>query len=354
MALGTHVSLADQVKKINIRLRDGIILFITGLFAIFFIASIGISPLYTSNQNTKFLHGLAKAFPDHLGNDWTSRTVDGLPVFSYFVFFIARYFDPFCYYIIEALLLGILFLSLLSIARIAAPKTGATLPFVVIVGSMLILYTRFKQYMLDGVAYQYITSAYLQPSEFGILYLPALLFAIKGRKVALLIAVVPAAFHPGYFLLSVLLFVVIILHWRKSGTSSPSWIVILALAILIAPPIDLALRFFPTDLETFESANKILAFTRIPHHSDPLQWANFGAFTKLLIVVAALAMTSEILLRSTLVGGLALAIGGTLLVILTRSAEVALIAPWRVSIVIVPVAAAILTGALGHRLISAQ
>lgn len=127
--------------------------------------------------------------------------------------------------------------------------------------------------------------------------------------------------------------------------------VILALAILIAPPIDLAVRFFPTDLETFESANRILAFTRIPHHSDPLQWTNWWDFGKLLFAVAAIAATTDALLKSTLVSCLSLAIGGTLLVIFTRSADIALIAPWRVSILIVPVAIAILTGTLVERLL---
>lgn len=37
--------------------------------AVLLVAAIKTPPLYHSNQNTKFLHGLAQAFPDRLGGD---------------------------------------------------------------------------------------------------------------------------------------------------------------------------------------------------------------------------------------------------------------------------------------------
>ncbi|HEY62281.1 MAG TPA: hypothetical protein G4N95_06475, partial [Anaerolineae bacterium] len=43
------------------------------------------APLYTSNQNQYFLHGLAKAGYGFLANDWLANTLDSTPVFSLIV-----------------------------------------------------------------------------------------------------------------------------------------------------------------------------------------------------------------------------------------------------------------------------
>ena len=43
------------------------------------------SPLYYSNQNQYFLHGLAAAGYGHLSDDWLANTADPTPVFSAFV-----------------------------------------------------------------------------------------------------------------------------------------------------------------------------------------------------------------------------------------------------------------------------
>ena len=47
-------------------------------FSIIFAISFPAEPLYYSNQNTKFLHGLAQAGLGNLGADWTAATVDPL------------------------------------------------------------------------------------------------------------------------------------------------------------------------------------------------------------------------------------------------------------------------------------
>jgi hypothetical protein len=44
------------------------------------------SPLYTSNQNVYFLHGLAKAGFGYLNRAWTANTPEAMPVFSWLVY----------------------------------------------------------------------------------------------------------------------------------------------------------------------------------------------------------------------------------------------------------------------------
>lgn len=43
-------------------------------------------PLYSDNQNTKFLHGMAWAGAGALRHDWLAGTQDGLPFFSGLVY----------------------------------------------------------------------------------------------------------------------------------------------------------------------------------------------------------------------------------------------------------------------------
>ncbi|RYH08183.1 DUF6798 domain-containing protein [Tropicimonas sp. IMCC6043] len=319
---------------------------------VMFIAATVTAPLYFQNQNTKFLHGLATAFPERLGADWTAATRDGLPVFSALVHAVASASSPLVFYLIEAALLAIMCLSLLEIARLSAPRHRDSPVFLLIAASVLVALVHPPQETsLRGVAQQYMMHGYLQPSEFGILYLPALLLAVARRPVALVVMAVPAAIHPAYILISAIGIAAILWDRRRAGAQLPLLFLALALALLVLPPVDLALRFAPTDPESFARANDILAFERIPHHSDPRLWADFDALRKLGIALAALAVAPNRLTRVLLFALLAVALGGAGYVALTGNAEIALMAPWRASIVIVPVADAILLGWVLERIL---
>src|SRR5438105_2669284 len=59
-----------------------------------FVAAYGQAPLYYSNQNQYFLHGLAQAGHGFLGDDWLARSLDPTPVFTALVAFTAAYLHP--------------------------------------------------------------------------------------------------------------------------------------------------------------------------------------------------------------------------------------------------------------------
>ncbi|PRY24490.1 hypothetical protein CLV78_103356 [Aliiruegeria haliotis] len=310
-----------------------------------FVATIPMPLLYHSNQNTKFLHGLAQAWPERLGADWTAGTVDGLPAFTHLVYLIAEYGDPVLFYALEVLMLGIMCLSLLALARLVGRGSGQGLAFTLITGSLLVIFVHdWQDDNLRGVAGQYLTHGYLQPAEFGILFLPAFLLAQRGHPAGLLLAAIPAAFHPAYIAYSGAMLAVFLVHRWRDGLGIPKMVTLAALALLILPPLDLSIRFAPTDPVTFAKANEILAFERIPHHSDPSHWFDFAAFRKLLVAVLAIAVAPRGPLQSGLIVLLVIAAGGTAVVWLTRSAELALVAPWRASVIIAPVSVAILSG----------
>jgi hypothetical protein len=75
------------------------------------------SPLYTSNQNQYFLHGLAAAGFGTLGNDWLANTRDPTPVFSKLVEWTFRSTrQKEIFYAYYAILMGIYITSLTGLA----------------------------------------------------------------------------------------------------------------------------------------------------------------------------------------------------------------------------------------------
>src|SRR5512136_928735 len=74
------------------------------------------SPLYTNNQNTYFLHGLAKAGVGYLKNDWLATRPESMPVFTWLVYITYMIFHskvPF--YIYYPLLMGVYLFSMYGI-----------------------------------------------------------------------------------------------------------------------------------------------------------------------------------------------------------------------------------------------
>ncbi|NDR57752.1 DUF6798 domain-containing protein [Aliiruegeria sabulilitoris] len=324
---------------------------IQATMCVMFVASTWMAPLYYQNQNTKFLHGLATAFPERLGADWTAGTVDGLPVFTGLVHAVAAWSSPVVFYGLEIALLAVMFLSLLALARVTAPQHGASPLFLAIVAGVLVLLVHPPQEdSLRGVAGQNMMRGYLQPSEFGILYLPALLLALRRHPAALVLAAVPAAIHPAYIAFSAIAVAIIAWDRWRAGLGLPLLPLSGALALLVLPPLDLAIRFAPTDPDVMAKANAILAFERIPFHSDPREWADFVAFRKLALALLGLAVAPAGILRNLLAALLVLAVGGAGFVALTGNAEIALMAPWRASILIVPLSTVLLLGWLLERL----
>src|SRR4051794_34225698 len=74
----------------------------TALFAVAYCQA----PLYYSNQNQYFLHGLADAGYGFLREDWLANTRDSTPLFSALVAFTVRHLHPWAFHLYYALLLG--------------------------------------------------------------------------------------------------------------------------------------------------------------------------------------------------------------------------------------------------------
>jgi hypothetical protein len=79
------------------RQLTAIALFLLG--AALFSAAYCQAPLYYSNQNQYFLHGLADAGVGLLNEDWLATTADPTPLFSALVSATARFLHPWAFHI---------------------------------------------------------------------------------------------------------------------------------------------------------------------------------------------------------------------------------------------------------------
>src|SRR5438445_11000945 len=77
-----------------------------------FVAACGQPPLYFSNQNQYFLHGLAAAGRGDLGHDWLANTLDPTPAFSAGVGWLYTHAGEWAFYGVYAILQGVYFVSL--------------------------------------------------------------------------------------------------------------------------------------------------------------------------------------------------------------------------------------------------
>src|SRR5205807_953301 len=106
------------------------------------------------------------------------------------------------------------------------------------------------------------------------------------------------------------------------------------------------LNFAPTSPEAFATAQDLLVNVRIPHHSWPRLWLDEIALAQLAWVVLALALAWRTRLFAVLAVPLLLATLLTLAQAATGNHTLALLFPWRVSAVLVPVATAVVLARL--------
>jgi hypothetical protein len=325
-----------------------------------FAAAYGQAPLYYSNQNQYFLHGLA-ANDGLLAEDWLANTADPTPAFSALVALTARYASPWAFYLYHALLLGAYGVAMFGLfAHLAGPEKVERhrLLFAVLFLAIHSALARWLSYRLvgfdypwffqAGVAGQYLLGAMLQPSFFGVLLVVAVCLFARGRPyLAAVCTGLAADMHSTYLLPGGLLtlgFLTSLALRREWKTTLGVGAVALA---LVAPAIVYTLaRFGPTSPEVFAEAKDILVNLRIPHHSRPDLWLDPVAWLQVAWVALSLVLVRKTPLFAVLSVPFLLAVLLTLAQVATGSNTLALLFPWRISAVLVPIATTIVLSRL--------
>lgn len=326
------------------------------LLAVAFAVAHTQSPLYYSNQNQYLLHGAALGGHGHLAGDWLAATADPTPLFSALVAGAYRT-HPFALHAAHFALLMGYFLAARGVARAVPgfPDTrAARVAFAALFtaahaallrwASVRLTGTDYPWYLQAGVAAQYLLGPGVQPSAFGVLLLGACAALARGRAaLACGLAAGACWFHATYLLPAALFVAGALVALVRAGAPRRA-AACGALALALAVPVVwyAAAHFGPFDPNAAE-AQRVLVTVRIPHHCVAARW--FDAVAGAQLVWAGVAL---VLLRGTALGrALAVAAaGGAALTALVagREAEVpgfALAFPWRVSVLLVPVATAV-------------
>lgn len=309
-------------------------------------------PLYSENQNTKYLQGLAGAGYGELADDWLANTLDPLPVFSALVGLTYRFLHPGLFYLYQAFLLSVYLFSLAGIADkvfgLGRTRAGQFLFLTIMVwlhSSLLppfnwpVFNTSLGWLLQAGVANQYLFNPVFQPATFGVLLLfSSYLFLADRLAEALAAATLAALFHSTYLpAVGLLTLAYIILYWRRTHDLRGALSVAVLAFVLVFPVLIYnSFVFNPTTPETFARAQAIIVYERIPQHSLLDVWVDNTVYVKIGLVMLALYLVRRSALFVIMLVPFAFALGATLLQLVVNSDLIAFIAPWRVSVMLVP------------------
>lgn len=320
--------------------------------AIIFTAMMPTRPVFSENQNTKFLYGLAKAGYGFLQSDWLISQGSNLPIFDGLVFVTQKFLGAGAFYLWQIAANATYLFALMALIGTVSTRLDIARDWrrpEILVAATVILgllhSTSATALMFEGVANQYITSWVFEPASFGVLALVAVVL-LRHRQAgwgATLLAVA-AWMHPVYAIPGLMILSgYAVAVWRFEGLSRLPVLPLAAGAVgcLGAAAFTYSL-LFPVDPAVQREAVRIITEIRIPQHSWPAVWFDFDAFAKSAAVLLAVWLTRRDMLGWILGTAALLAVAMTLWVELTHDLNLALAAPWRVSAIIVPAANCIL------------
>ena len=324
------------------------------------------SPLYTSNQNQYFLHGLARAGYGYLNQDWLANTFDPTPVFSGLVWLAYRLFHAgWPFYLCYALLMGVYLASayrlvdnLFSLSR----SPTRTLAFL---GLFFTFHSAALRFLLSrlsgsqatflfegGVAGQRLLGQVFQPSTFGVFLVLSLYLFLTGREfLAILPLAIAIFFHPTYLLSGAMLTSAYLVSlYQKQRDLRQALRFGLGTLLAVLPVVAYVFwAFGSVNSRVAHQAQEILVHVRIPTHALPSAWLDWSTVVQIGLVVLALILVrrTRLFLIFSILAVEALLL--TALQALTGSTMLALLFPWRISVILIPLSVCLISGWLVSR-----
>ncbi|AWM37531.1 hypothetical protein GobsT_44850 [Gemmata obscuriglobus] len=331
------------------------------LLALAFAISHTQSPLYYSNQNQYLLHAAASAHYGHLAGDWLANTADPTPLFSlltsgafatqpwliqpvYFAL-LASYFLAVRWLVVTLPWFPNSWLARLGFAALFTAAHAGILRWL----SIQAVGVDYPWYLQSGLAAQYLLGPGFQPSAFGVLLVWALaLFAHGKPRLACAVAAAACWFHSTYLFPSGLLvagFVCTLAPTRARAAVQAGG----GALVVVAPVFLFTFSQFDPLNAGAENALSTLANVRIPHHCVPARWLDRVAGCQLAWVVFGLVLARRVPFGRALTTAAAGGVLFTGVQLATRSDALALTFPWRISVLLVPIATAIICSAVASR-----
>ena len=320
------------------------------------------APLYYSNQNQYFLHGFTKAKLGYLEKDWLGNTTDPTPLFSGLVCLSITWLNENIFYFYYAMLQGVF----LSCAWIIYHRKNNNKPFeighyalfsaiFILINSAALRWLSYRLFDQDypwflqaGVAGQYILGAMFQPSNFGVFLLLGLsLFMVEKHISATVFTCLAGILHTTYLLGGAFIILGFQLYLVLDGKIKKAILIGILALLLVMPSVFYAAgNFQPSSSEGFKEAQEFLVKFRLPHHCLPQLWLDWVACLQILWIMLSLFLLRKqkaltVILVPFLLGALL-----TILQVVTQSNTLALLFPWRISSVLVPLATMIILSEL--------
>jgi len=320
----------------------------------------GTYPLYNGNQNTYFAHGLARAGYGLLSGDWFVRTADPVPIFSLLVQATHTLGANWLFHVYHLIILGVYLFALADIIATAfGDGTRAErLTFLMLLAavhssalglvSLHLLHGDVGAHLYTGVAIQGVLGSF-QPSMFGVFLLVSTVLFLRGRPyAAAATAALTATVHPAYLLPAAILTGAYVAILSIEDRSVRRSVAVGAVALaLVLPVVVYTLHVLGgASPEIAARAREIIARARIPHHTMPQVWFNADAAAKVILILLALTIVRRTRLFKVLLSAFAAALVLTLVQVATGSTGLALLFPWRISTILVPISTGVILAAI--------
>lgn len=213
------------------------------------------------------------------------------------------------------------------------------------------IFSSFFKYTTQGVAGQSLLGHYHQPSAFDVFLLVSICAFLSGKqRIAAIIAGLVPWFHAAYFLPAGLLTIgYLLIDFQERRFSKALQTGLLALIVVLPPLFYTLVNFSATSTEIASLANNILIYERFSHHADPQSWIGVSVLFQFLWVIGGIIIVRKdkkllIILLTLFLGAFSL----TLVQVFTASETLAILQPWRLSALLVPISSAIIIGTFAH------
>lgn len=320
---------------------------------------------FFENQNQYFVH--AVEFPE-LAQDWLRNTIDPYPAFTWLAG-VLRSISPSFGPVALAYLLNVVALAAVySIARTLSIRRGENDPRIALLATIFIAASLvvvpgeipvFWNSLFNGLGGQSIVNkpSYLQPSAAGTLLLFAFYLVLlrdESRAIswpsflsAVLLTILACVLHPTYIVSAAIGFGLIALLRMVLNRQNrfPHFLVFGLLLVALVTMANPAVLQIGIASSAYEAALERFAYERIPWHTLWWQWKPID-----LVFVGIVALASLIawkhyrdsILGIWLLAVLAISLAFAVVLPLLPSPKFVLMFPWRISVLAVPIASAIL------------
>lgn len=313
----------------------------------------------TGNQCIYFFWGIKNTGFGFLENDFLATQPDPFPLFSLLVSYSAKTFGDHVFIFWYWLLNFIYVIAVFEIAESFALQINSKMNKPVFTALFLFanstlvwgfFFSRFFNFDLrwawdSGFAEQGVLRGYLQPSVFGVLLLLSFMFFIKRKYYAAFIsAAVAACFHANYLLVSavfIAVYSVLLIKEKKYKTVAAGSVI--SLAIVLPYLFYVFKNFGSTSPETEEY---IRSHIKGHLHFDRHVWMNAEAGLQLFIISLSIRLTRKTKLFLPLLISLTILVVLTFITYISGSIFLLNLTPWRISVVLVPVAVSVILSAI--------